>query len=99
MTGNKKSSFPVMIVLMALSQFIPGSRITKKRFKQLTDETTSFYRNAMQPADEFSVPVILTGGTGYRTRPGEVADESWPDDRSGITRTGEGLVQTICDIT
>jgi nucleoside-diphosphate-sugar epimerase len=88
---------PDMIILMAMPQVILGKRIRKKRFKQLTDETTGFFRNAMQLAGDFSVPIILTGGTGYRTRPGEVADESWPVDRSGMTRIGEGTDQLVRD--
>jgi nucleoside-diphosphate-sugar epimerase len=88
---------PDMVILMAMPPVIPGKKISKKRFEQLTLETTSFFRNAMQLAGNFAVPIILTGGTSYRTLPGEVADETWPVNRFGMTRIGEGTDQLVED--
>jgi nucleoside-diphosphate-sugar epimerase len=87
-----------MIILMAMPAVIPGRKIRKKRFDQLTRETTAFFSNAMQLADKFTVPIILTGGTSYRTKPGEVADETWPVDRFGMTRVGKGTDRLVEDL-
>lgn len=88
---------PDMIILIAMPAVIPGKKISRKRFRQLTVETTGFFRNTIDLAEHFTVPLILTGGTSYHTLPGEVADETWPVDRSGMTRIGAGTDQLVKD--
>jgi nucleoside-diphosphate-sugar epimerase len=39
-------------------------------------------------AKKFDVPIILPGGTSYRTKENETADETWPIDRFGLTKIG-----------
>jgi nucleoside-diphosphate-sugar epimerase len=77
-----------LIVLLAMPEVIPGKRISPKAKRQLREDTNAFFRNSMQLAMEYEVPVILPGGTSYLTRGDEVADESWPTRRAGLTEIG-----------
>jgi nucleoside-diphosphate-sugar epimerase len=42
----------------------------------------------MDLAIQYDVPVVLPGGTSYMTAGDEVADESWPTRRAGLTEIG-----------
>jgi nucleoside-diphosphate-sugar epimerase len=66
----------------------PGHRMTKKRKTALRKETNDFFRNAMDLAVKFNIPIILSGGTSYKTINDEVADETWPIRRVGLTEIG-----------
>ena len=78
-----------IIVLLAMPGVQPGKRMTRKRKKELTKETNDFFRNSMYLAIQYNVPVILPGGTSYRTESGETADETWPILRTGLTDIGK----------
>jgi nucleoside-diphosphate-sugar epimerase len=80
---------PDIIVLLAMPAVKPGQRITRKRKEELYSDTTAFFRNTMDMASRFDIPAILPGGTGYRTKEGEIADETWPIRRVGITEIGK----------
>ena len=77
-----------IIVLLAMPDVRPGKRISSKRKTELREETNDFFRNSMDLAIHYDIPVILPGGTSYRTGENEVADESWPVFRAGLTEIG-----------
>jgi 2-alkyl-3-oxoalkanoate reductase len=78
------------VVLLAQPAFF-GKRIGRARFARLTDEVTRLNLSALVLARERSIPIVVTGGTAYRTRGDEVADESWPLTRTGVARIGAGV--------
>jgi nucleoside-diphosphate-sugar epimerase len=79
---------PEAIILLAMPSVQPGSRMTKKRKAALRAETNDFFQNAMELAVQFDIPIILPGGTSYKTINDEVADETWPIRRVGLTEIG-----------
>ena len=74
-----------IIVLLAMPSVKPGQRMTKKRKAELREETNEFFRNSMDLAIHFNAPIILPGGTSYRTEHDTIADETWPILRIGLT--------------
>ena len=85
---NFLSEKPDIIVLLAMPSIKPGQRITKARKEELRAETNDFFRNSINLAIRFNVPVILPGGTSYSTEKDEIADETWPILRKGLTEIG-----------
>ncbi len=79
---------PEFIILLAMPGITPGKRISKKRKAALRTETTGFFRNSLDLAIHFNAPIILPSGTSYHTGPGEIADETWPIRRVGLTELG-----------
>ena len=77
-----------IIVLLAMPDVKPGHRMTKNRMAELREETNDFFRNAMDLAIDLNIPVILPGGTSYKTEKDEIADETWPILRIGLTEIG-----------
>jgi 2-alkyl-3-oxoalkanoate reductase len=84
-----------IIVLLAMPGVKPGSRMTKKRKDELRKETNSFFRNSMDLAIEYDIPVILPSGTSFRTENDEIADETWPILRIGITEIGKDTDEMV----
>jgi nucleoside-diphosphate-sugar epimerase len=80
---------PDIIVLLAMPSVKIGKRMTKKRKEEMRLETNAFFRNSIDLAINFNIPVILPGGTSYKTIGDEVADESWPIRRIGLTEIGK----------
>ena len=78
-----------IIVLIAMPNVKPGHRITKKRKAELQKETNDFFSNSMDLAIHYNIPVILPGGTSYKTEKDECADETWPILRIGLTEIGK----------
>ena len=79
---------PDFIILLAMPGITPGKRISKKRKAALRAETTGFFQNSMDLAIHFNAPIILPSGTSYQTGHGEIADETWPIRRVGLTEVG-----------
>ena len=77
-----------VIVLLAMPSVKPGRRMTKKIKADLRKETNDFFQNSMELAIRYDIPIILPGGTSYRTDENEVADETWPILRIGLTEIG-----------
>jgi nucleoside-diphosphate-sugar epimerase len=77
-----------IIVLLAMPSVKPGQRMTKKRKAELRNETNDFFRNSMDLAIHYNIPLILPGGTSYKTEKDEIADETWPILRIGLTEIG-----------
>jgi nucleoside-diphosphate-sugar epimerase len=77
-----------MIVLLAMPSVKPGHRMTKKRKAELREETNDFFRNSLDLAIRCNAPIILPGGTSYQTNNDEIADETWPILRTGLTEIG-----------
>jgi 2-alkyl-3-oxoalkanoate reductase len=84
-----------MIVLLAMPSVKPGRRMTKKRKKELTKETNDFFINAMDLAIKYNIPIILPSGTSYRTENGQIADETWPILREGLTEIGKDTDELV----
>lgn len=78
-----------VIVLLAMPSVNPGHRMTRERKAELREETNDFFRHAMDLGIRYDIPVILPGGTSYRTGKDEMADETWPILRVGLTEIGK----------
>jgi len=83
------------IILLAMPGISPGKRINRKRKALLRNQTVGFFRNSMDLAIHFNAPLILPSGTSYHTRPGEIADETWPIRRVGLTELGSDTDEMI----
>ncbi|MGD9202201.1 MAG: NAD(P)-dependent oxidoreductase [Chitinispirillia bacterium] len=84
-----------IIVLLAMPSIRPGHRITKKRKEELKIETNDFFRNSMDLAKEYNIPIILPSGTCFNTKNNETADETWPIHRIGLTEIGEDTDEMV----
>lgn len=83
------------IVLLAMPSVKPGQRMTKKRKEELRKETNDFFRNSMDLAINFNVPIILPSGTSFKTENNEIADETWPILRIGLTEIGKDTDEMV----
>jgi nucleoside-diphosphate-sugar epimerase len=77
-----------VIVLLAMPQVVPGKRMTKKKKAELREDTNAFFRNSMDLAIKYDIPVILPGGTSFETSDDLLADETWPVLRKGLVEIG-----------
>jgi nucleoside-diphosphate-sugar epimerase len=84
-----------IIVLLAMPSVKPGHRMTQKRKADLRKETNDFFRNSMELAIQYDIPIILPGGTSYRTKENEIADETWPILRIGLTEIGSDTDEMV----
>ncbi len=77
-----------MIVLLAMPVVIPGKRMTPQKKSQLRNDTNAFFKNSIDLAKKYDVPVILPGGTSFNTKGVEIADETCSILREGLTEIG-----------
>lgn len=84
-----------IIVLLAMPSVKPGKKITRKRKEELKNETNDFFINSMDLAKEFNIPVILPSGTSFKTKNDEIADETWPILRIGLTEIGKDTDEMV----
>jgi 2-alkyl-3-oxoalkanoate reductase len=84
-----------IIVLLAMPSVKPGHRMTKKRKEELRKETNDFFRNSMDLAIHYNIPIILPSGTSFRTENDEIADETWPILRIGLTEIGKDTDEMV----
>ena len=83
------------IVLLAMPSVKPGHRINKKHKEELRVETNDFFRNSMDLAIHYNVPIILPSGTSFKTKNDEIADETWPIRRVGLTEIGKDTDEMV----
>jgi len=83
------------IVLLAMPGVKPGKRINKKDKEELRAETNDFFRNSMDLAIHYDVPIILPSGTSFKTKNLEIADETWPILRVGLTEIGQDTDEMV----
>ena len=76
------------VVSIAMPDIRPR-RISRKRFRILRQQTTTYFSTPLAVAEKLGCPLVVTLGTSFRTVGDEVADESWPIERFGLTRIGE----------
>ena len=84
-----------IIVLLAMPSVKPGHRMTKKRKEELRKETNDFFRNSMDLAIDYNIPIILPSGTSFKTEVDEIADETWPILRIGLTEIGKDTDEMV----
>lgn len=84
-----------IIILLAMPSVKPGRRMTRKRKAELRTETNDFFHNSMDLAIHYNVPIILPGGTSYNTEKDEIADETWPILRVGLTEIGSDTDEMV----
>jgi len=84
-----------IIVLLAMPSVKPGQRMTKKRKEELRKVTNEFFRNSMDLAIHYNVPIILPSGTSFKTENNEIADETWPILRIGLTEIGKDTDEMV----
>jgi nucleoside-diphosphate-sugar epimerase len=85
------------VLSVAMPDIRPG-RVSSKRFKELRNQTTSYFSTSITIAERLSCPLILTLGTSFRTTGEEIADESWPIERFGMTKIGELVDPLISEV-
>lgn len=78
-----------LIILLAMPGVKPGHRINTRRKEELRAETNDFFKNSTDLAIKYDVPIILPGGTSFKTNGDEIADETWPIRRVGLTGIGK----------
>ena len=86
---------PEVIVLLAMPDIRPGKKMTTNRKEELRIETNIIFRKSMYLASYYNCPVILPGGTSYKTNNNETADETWPILRKGMTEIGADTDELI----
>jgi nucleoside-diphosphate-sugar epimerase len=79
---------PDVIILLAMPSVRPGTRFTAERKRDMRREINDFFRNSINLGIRYNIPVILPGGTSYKTINEEIADETWPIFRKGLTEIG-----------
>lgn len=84
-----------IIVLLAMPSVRPGQRMTKKRKEELRKETNDFFRNSMDLAIHYDIPIILPSGTSFKSENDEIADETWPILRIGLTEIGKDTDEMV----
>jgi len=85
------------VICIAMPDIQPG-RISRKRFRALQKQTTAYFSTPIAVAEKLGCPLIVTLGTSFRTTGGQVADESWPIERFGMTRIGEFVDPLIAQV-
>ena len=85
------------VISIAMPEIQPR-RITSKRFEILQKQTTTYFSTSIAIAEKLSCPLIVTLGTSFRTSGDEVADESWPIERFGMTKIGELVDPLISEV-
>jgi nucleoside-diphosphate-sugar epimerase len=86
------------VISVAMPEIQPG-RISGKQLKLLQKQTTSFFSTAIALAEQFNCPLILTLGTSFRTKGKQIADESWPIERFGMTKIGDFVDPLLSVVT
>ena len=84
-------------VVVSIAMPLEFGRMSQKKFEIVSERTTKFTRSALNIGYKLECPIIFTLGTSYMTGPGEVADETWPIERFGLTLAGidaERLIHT-----
>ena len=87
-------------VVVSIAMPLEFGRMSKKGLERVAKRTTKFTQSALEIGRTLDCPIIFTLGTSYRTGPGEVADETWPIERFGLTVAGveaERLIQGAAD--
>ena len=82
--------------VVSIAMPLEFGRMSQKKFELVTARTTKFTRSALDIGYKLECPIIFTLGTSYRTSRGEIADETWPIERFGLTLAGveaERLIQ------
>ncbi len=77
-----------IIVLLAMPAIVPGKRMTKTKKVKLRGDTNAFFKNSLDLAVRFNVPIILPGGVSFKTENDEIVDETRKIHRAGITEIG-----------
>jgi len=85
------------VISVAMPEFHPR-RMSQKEFKLLQELTARYFSTPVAIARKLNCPLIVTLGTSFRTRGGQVADESWPIERFGMTRIGELADPLIAEV-
>ena len=88
---------PEVIILLAMPGLRPGQRMTNSRKDELRSETNDFFRKSIYLATSYDCPLILPGGTSYKTEKDELADETWPILRKGLTEIGADTDEMVND--
>jgi nucleoside-diphosphate-sugar epimerase len=78
-----------LVISIAMPEMMKPKRITRRRFLELRDTTTAFFKTSFTVAEKLGCPLVATLGTSFRTKGDEVADESWPIERFGAQKIGE----------
>lgn len=87
------------VVSIARPDFMqPGKRLSHRRFQVLRQETVAYFATPIAVAEQLGCPAIVTLGTSFRTTGDQVADESWPIERFGLTKVGELVDPLIAEV-
>lgn len=84
------------VISVAMPDIRPA-RISSQRFRVLREQTTVYFTTPIAVAKRLGCPLMVTLGTSFRTTGEQVADESWPIERFGMTRIGEWVDPLIAE--
>ena len=82
------------VVYAAMPPLSPG-RISNREFRRLAALTERYVLGAVEVARRTGAGLILTSGASFDTRPGQVADESWPIARRGMAALGHSYDRIV----
>jgi len=91
------SSLTLQDVVVSIAMPLEFGRMSRKRFELIRERTTKFTCSALDIGRKLECPIIFTLGTSYRTGSEEVADETWPIERFGLTKAGIDAERLIRD--
>jgi nucleoside-diphosphate-sugar epimerase len=86
-----------MVIYMAMPPIKMG-RMSTRFINHLKSEITKYLKNTVGFARKHKAVLILTAGTSFHTSGDEVADESWPIKRFGMTVIGEYYDQLVAEL-
>ncbi|MFW9800294.1 MAG: NAD(P)H-binding protein, partial [Candidatus Thorarchaeota archaeon] len=88
-------SLPPHDVVVSVAMPLEFGRMSRRALAVMRDRATEFASTTLTVGQKLECPIILTLGTSYRTGPGEIADETWPIERFGITKVGDDAEKLI----
>lgn len=89
-----------LIIYTARPYLAPDKRITKEILENLREQTNYMFINSLKLAIRLKTPIILTNEAGFVTPKGEIADETFPVSRNGLTKVNteiDSLVNNAFD--
>ena len=86
-----------IVIYMAMPPIKMG-RMSTKYLNFLKSEIKKYLLNTVAFTKKHKAILILTAGTSYRTSDDEVADETWPIERFGMTVAGMYYDQLVAEL-
>ena len=86
-----------LVIYLAMPAVKMG-RNSLRDIRILTKLIKDYLLNTVKFVRKHQCPVVFTLGTSYRTKSGEIADETWPIQRFGMTLAGSYFDELILEL-